>query len=249
MENNTNFDKLPNLPKSGNFQDFINAKKTELEEKINSHPRSSSSSAWVVVFILMLTLVALGTFTLSQLNQNNQEISNLKAKNSVAGSMDENVYNYPPISGYAFTILPGEAVPEGFDLTKKTQQSAVFPTRQAELTSYLNEKLVSGRKLKSGIEVEVLEYDNQYNQEQFADFFVKVLGSDFTITSNDITIPRNFKISRIDALDKNTGYSYYTAVTADNYYIIKFYNQSSEVSELKNLTKFTENILGWLYLN
>jgi len=249
MAKDNEFDKLPNLPKSESFQDFIKAKKTELEEKINSHPRSSSSSAWVIVFILMLSLVALGTFTLSQLNKNNQEISNLRTKNSVAGSTDQNVFNYPPVSGFGFTILPGEEAPDGFEISKKIQQSSVFPTRQAEVTSYINEKLVSGRKLKSGIEVEVMEYDNQYNQQQFAELFVKVLGGGFEITSNDITIPRDFKISRIDAIDKNVGYIYYSAVTADNYYIIKYFNQSSEISELKNLSKFTNNIISWLYLN
>lgn len=243
------FNSLPELGKSNDFQEFVNQKKQELEEKINYNPRRSTSSAWILVFLLMLTLVGLGTFTLTQLRQNNQEISNLKQKNAVAGSTDENSYNYPPISGYAFTILPGEAVPAGYNLTRKTEQSTIFKDRTAVFSSYINESLNSGRKIKSGIEVEVLEYDNKYNQQQFSDLIATTLGNNFKLVSNDIIIPRNFKISRIDSQDKNIGYNYYVAVTNDNYYIIKIFNQSIGISDLKDVNRFTDNILGWLYLN
>jgi len=249
LEQDTNFSNLPNLPKNNSFQDYVSNKKLELEEKIHSHPRSSSSTVWVLVLILILTLIALGTFTLSQIRQSNQEISSLRQKNSVAGEMDQASYGFSPISGYGFTILPAEETPEGFELSRKTENSTVFETRSAVFSSYINEKLIGGRKIRSGIEVEVLEYDNQYNQEQFSDLFAKKIGTGFKLVSNEISIPRNFKISRIDPVDKNVGYSYYTAVTTDNYYIIKYYNQSSDISELKNLTRFTENLISWLYLN
>lgn len=246
---NANFDKLPNLDRNTNFQDFVNNKKKELEERISQHPKYSSTSAWVIVFVLILTIIALGTFTLTQIRQSNQEISNLKQKNSVAGSTEEGEVKFPPVSGYAFTIIPNQEIPEGFELNRNMVQSSVFSQRTAVNSSYITEKLNSGRKIISGIEVEVLEYDNQFNQEEFAQEFVKKLGEGFKISSNDIIIPRNFKVSRIDPVDKNIGYIYFTAVTNDNYYIIKYFNQSNDIPEYKGLTKFTESILESLYLN
>lgn len=246
----SDFLQIPNLKEENknSIDKMLETKKAELQQKILKNPRKHTSSAWVVVFILMITLVGLGTFTLNELKRSNESLSDIKQQ-QVAGVKDVQGFNHPPISGYGFTILPNQTVSEDFKLDRNTGQSKIFPSRSSVVSSFIAEELRDGKKMKSGIEVEVLEYDNKYNQADFTDIVKKTLPSSFEITSKDIIIPRSFKISRIEDKDKIGGIVYYTAVTTDNYYVIKIYNQTKDYQEFLSVNRFTESILQNLYLN
>ena len=246
----SDFLQIPSLQEENksSIDKMLESKKSELQQKILKNPRKHSSSAWVMVFILMITLVGLGTFTLNELKRSNESLSDIKQQ-QVAGVKDVQGFSYPPISGYGFTILPNQVVSEGFKLDRNTGQSKIFPGRTSVTSSFIAEELRDGKKMKSGIEVEVLEYDNKYNQADFTEIVKKTLPSSFEITSKDIIIPRSFKISRIEDKDKTGGIVYYTAVTTDNYYIIKIYNQTKDYQEFLSVNRFTESILQNLFLN
>jgi hypothetical protein len=246
----SDFLEIPTL-KEGNkssLDKMLEKKKAELEQKILKNPKKHNSSAWIIVFILMITLVGLGTFTLNELKTSNESLVEIKQQ-QVAGAKDVEGFSYPPISGYGFTILPNQKVAESFKLDRSTGQSKVFPQRTSVVSSFLVEELRDGKKMKSGIEVEVLEYDNKYNQTEFTEIVKKSLPSNFETTSTDIIIPRSFKISRIEDKDKVGGLVYYTAVTTDNYYVIKIFNQTKDYQEFLSINRFTESILQNLYLN
>jgi hypothetical protein len=248
--NNFDFSKIKNA-QMGDFDYFTEEKEKELKQKIKTKPaKKSNKFGWFLVLILFISLLALSTFTLDEMRRKNQLLADYKSPNQIAGIFDQNV-PIAPITGDWFSILPKEKPPIEFQKTKSLEKSNILNDRQASNTTYIAEVDSSNNtKLKSGIEISVIEYDNRYNSKQLAETVVQKLGSNmYEIKDSNIEIPKNIKLTKIETSINSDNISYYTTVTSDNYYIIKVYNQTSKDSKYNKITKFTNSILENLYLN
>lgn len=243
------FLKIPELPPKKEVYNFIAQKKMQFEHRFLTSAGRRHSFSWLVIVFLLLSLGGLGVFTLTEINKNNLTIDELKRSTQIAGVSDQQAFNYPPISGYGFTILPQSPTPENFSLERKTTNFQFLNNRQAVLTSLLRQELKEGNKFKSGIEIEVLEYDNKLNQKEYSELIKQGLGENFQIVSEDITIAKNFKLTKIQNQTDPNSAVFYTTLTTDNYYLIRIYNQLQAFPEFESTAKFTSNLLEWLYLN
>jgi hypothetical protein len=89
-----------------------------------------------------------------------------------------------------------------------------------------------------------LEYDNQYNQDQFTAQVLKFLGSSYSVTSKTEKTAKQDNLYKLEASSSDP--KYYVYVNTNNYYVLVFRNANSSASEV---TKFMNNALSWLYLN
>lgn len=235
----------------GDFDYFAEEKERELKYKITKQPaKKSNRFAWLMVLVLLISLLGLGTFTLDEMRNKNQLLAEYKGQNQIAGVFDQNLL-FSPITGDWFSILPKEKPPTEFIKTKTSTKSEIFTDREASNTSYVAQvDATENKKLKSGIEVSVIEYDNRYNSEQFGQFVLEKLGKNYEIKDKNFQIPKEIKLTKIEALNNpELEAIYYTGVTSDNYYIIKIYNQTESDKKYEKITKFTDSILSSLYLN
>jgi hypothetical protein len=236
---------------STNLDKYLEEKEKAIKQQMlpNKSQRKENSFAWLFVFALLISLIGLGTLTLSESRKNKELLSELENKSQVLGTSDEKKEVTNPISGYGFSILPDTTPPQDFEMSRKTQDSQLMKDRSEVVTDYLASFNREGSEQLSGVSITVLEYDNRFNQEQLSSQLVTYLGSDYEIKAKDILIPRNLKVWKIEKKGRTENISYFTLVTTENYYIIKVYNETSKYPELSEISKFTDTILQKLYLN
>jgi len=234
-----------------NLDKYLEEKEKAIKQQMqpSKSTRRENSFAWIFVFALLISLIGLGTYTLTEGKKNKELLSELEGKTQVLGASDDKTKPSTPISGYGFSILPDSQPPQEFKLTRKTQKSAILKDRSEVVTGYLATLNKDGSNHLSGVEITVLEYDNRFNQEQLSNQLTTYLGSDYEVKAKDILIPRNLKVWKIEKKGRSENISYFTLVTTENYYIIKVYNETSRYPELSEISKFTDTILQKLYLN
>jgi len=250
MSENTEYD-FTN-PFSADPIAHIKQKNEELQKRMQQ-PKSietkSSGGAWFVVLVLMLSLGALGAFSLMEIKNRDAQLSSIKDTTSkkVAGVTDTKV-SPTRITGTGFSVVMDEQSPEGYTLEYKKIDSEFLSNKTASVTSYMVEKSQNNEALKTGLEVAVVEYDNILDSKTFASKVLEKLGGDYTLASTSVSIPKDLKLSKLTSKNA-TDATYYTAVTKQNYYVIKVYNQTSKYSELVDYTRYTDKMLNNIYLN
>lgn len=242
------FDFKKPIESNGNFKAFLNSKENTLKQKLSSEEPNSrvNNKSWVLVFVLMLSLIMLGTYTLLQGQENDRQVSTLK-KQQVAGILEENTQNI--VTAENFSLVLNQQTPKGFEITRQTGKFEYLENSEAVTTKFLAKPSKGGQELITGIEVSVAEYDNQLDRKGFQEKVLSKLGNAYELKSEDVNLPKDFKVSKIQAKEDLDSVSYYTAVTQDNYYLIKIYNQTSKFSDLNELSRFTDSFLQNLYLN
>ena len=247
MAKNTNqFQKEYNQTSSQNFQNYLQNKEENLRKKLYKESKVQNKRAWVLVVVLGVCLIGLGSYTLSTIN-NTQDISSSDT-GSVAGVISNNQSAGQIVTGYGFSIVPDSAVPSEFVRSRESVDFEPITDRTALQTSFLVSNTDDNNLKQTGIQVQAIEYDNQFNKEGFTNQILDFLGEDFSLESSDINIPKEVKLSKISAKDES-GISYYTTVTNDYYYLIKAYDQNQGVVGFEQVNSFNENILSWIYLN
>jgi hypothetical protein len=243
------YDFLKPIQESDEFGNYVKKTEQNLKQRINpktpktSHP---NSYLWAVVFILMLSLIGLGTFSIVQKQKTDQELATLRNQKVAGANENLNVKNI--IAADGFSLVMSQATPNQFKLTRQTEPFGFLPDKIAVKTSLLAKIPADGKDQISGIEVSVSEYDNKLDRQAFDQVVIEKLGKDYNLKSDDINIPNNFKISKIQA-QASDGVAYYTAVTTANYYVIKIYTQTSKNNDLAEINRFTDSMLENLYLN
>lgn len=228
------------------FQEYLKSKEEVLKKK-NKATRPQSTHMWALVFVLMVSLVGLGITALLQY-RNTQEL--LAQYSNVAGVSDtQNVQNI--ITAEGFSIVLKEETPDEY-VVSRTSDTSEYVEDVLSVTTALVAELEStdGQPVKAGIEVEVIEYDNRLNQQDFAELVAQELGEDYDIIAGDISLPKDYAASIIkNTSETSNGINYHTAVTSSNYYVIKVYTQTSPFPELVSHTRFSDTLLSNLYLN
>lgn len=252
-KNDTKIDfSLSELEKN-NFQDFLNNKEKEVQSKISKQQTVSKIRNWGVVVILAVSLFSLSLLYFFQTRENNSRLDTARNQlQQIAGMMEENSKNQtlPAITGEAVAIKPKTIPPDEFGKSTDTVEFRFLTDKQgkpleAQQTSFIANILVNNQELKSGIVVQVVEYDDKHSRQSFADLVLQELGGDFKIESRAISIPKNFQLTKISDGERE----YYTGVTTDYYYFIKIYRQTRDLAEYSKINKFTDSILENLFLN
>lgn len=224
---------------------YIEEKKVELEKKIKPKKTNEHKYAWVLVFVLMLTLVGLGSYSLYMINEKDIKITKLEEK-QVAGTAEiEDTY----ISGDGFTFIISGGIPEGYKLDRRIANFQYSKNQKnAVINSFIAQKITNNQTILSGLEITVSEYDTEFKKDDLAQEVLKTLDKSYVIKAGEISIPKNITLTQISS-EKYPDITYYTTITDSNYYVIKEYNQTQNRPEQIEYTRFVDTLLNTLYLN
>lgn len=191
----------------------------------------------VIITILFLSLGGLVGFSYWQWNSGKMK------KSEVAGIQDNLVKNI--VSGDNFSLVLNEKTPDGFEMTKKSIQSPFFEQKNVVNSSFVKKIPSSNGETALGIEIITSEYDSKLDQKGFANKIRENLGNDWNILSEDINLPGQVLLSKIQKKDKSQ--SYYTTATKNYYYVISILTQNKP--EYAESNRFVESLLPSLNLN
>lgn len=226
--------------------DFFSKKEAKLDKKYTfTSCKFFILGLWLLITLLSAGIVGLSYFAYLQYRENQRLIAENKAKvTQVAGINESSSLNI--ISGENFSILVNQDIPAGFILLNETKDWEFWDGQKSTLSSFFFQKNYDGKNLISGIKINSLEFDNKNDRETFDKIVLDKLGDGWVIKSQDIHIPNNIKLSK---LENKEGKAYYTTVTAGYYYVIQIENQTQPYPEFKEVSQFVDKFLANLYLN
>jgi hypothetical protein len=230
---------------NSSFDSFLKNQEDALKYKLESKPSPASNQLWLLVSILMLSVIGLGVFTLYQKQNTEKQIAALKNQ-QVAGVSEND--SKVIIGADGFSLVLKNNAPESFKIDRRTVPFEFIPNKIASATRFVARINRDNRELISGIEVVVSEYDNKLTIDDFNKTVVQKLGSGWVVQETNITLPKDIKLTKYTNPNVQTD-EIYTALTADNYYLIKVYNQTTRYPDLAEISRFSDSILDYLYLN
>ncbi len=230
---------------NSNFDSFLNNQEEALKYKLESKPNPASNQLWLLVSVLMLSVIGLGVFTLYQKQNTEKQIAALKNQ-QVAGvkESDDKVI----IGADGFSLVLKTPAPDAFKLDRRSVPFEFIPNKIASATRYVARINRDNRELISGLEIVVSEYDNKLTSEDYNKTVIQKLGSGWVQQETSITLPKDIKLTKYSNPNVQSD-EIYTALTADNYYLIKVYNQTVRYPDLAEISRFSDGILDYLYLN
>jgi hypothetical protein len=244
MSESNKFDFKKPYQSGEDFDTYIKETEYHLKNRIDS--QSTHSNLLGLITILTIGLLGLGGFLFWQTQTGNSSLGAVEQK-KVAGVQEAAVQNI--FSGEGFSIILKSTTPRGFDSSKKSVEFPYIKNKKGVETTFFNKQDFSNRIITNSISILTSEYDNTYDLQKFSNLIVQNLGADYEVKSSEISIPKNVKLSKIQKKSGSSDVSYFAAITADNYYMIKVINESRDYPELNEFTKFTDSFLEGLYLN
>ncbi len=223
--------------------------KKQKSQTIDSQKKASdpkNQQVLVIVFILLVGLIAAGSFSIIQALRVQELENELNPGPEVAGVSNTDQGNNI-IVGSGFSIIMDQPTPESFNL-KTNFGSVNFLSKVGSTTQFLAQLEKGGLDLTTGIEVQIAEYDNKLDADQFIEEIDSTLGSSYTLGSEQIKVSDQFELAKFVSQSQDDP-TYYATVTTENYYLIKIYNQTSEYSEFIDYSRFTDNLIPNLWLN
>jgi hypothetical protein len=247
MSDDQNFD-FRNPQNSYQEQDeFVAQTQYHLKNRIDS----TANNSWLtsLVFLLLIALVGVGSYSFYQNQQAETRLAQLQNQTpgQVAGVTETTIQNI--ISGEGFSILANSATPKGFKLEKKSTDFPYIQGKKMVQTSFTSIQKAGNTNLENSITISTSEYDNKLTNPDFSKKVLETLGANYEAKPVQISIPKDIKLIKIIQKTGDKTTNYYTAVTQDNYYVIKVTNQTTLNSEFDEYTKFTDKFLDELYLN
>jgi len=231
------------------FQTYLHQREYQLRRSLEKRPyRSGGTYTWLLIFILMGSLVAISVYSVVQIQNQQQKIAALQQENKaqVAGVREDSEAKNI-ITGDGFSIVLNTQTPEGFVKNRLKTTSSYLTERESVLTSFS----VKEKEILLGIDVEVTQYDNKLSREDFTKLVLtKITAKPNTkaqISPQSVSIPQNIVLTPITV--EGSFIEYYTAVTADNYYVIRLYPATKENSLSTEVNTFVGTFLQNLYLN
>ncbi|MEM1311899.1 MAG: hypothetical protein AAGF07_00340 [Patescibacteria group bacterium] len=239
-----NFTEPVNESKSMN--EFLEAKKNSVRRSLKNN-QNKTNYAWIVVFILLLSLFFLAGYSYYRNLESEKQIDSLKTQTNTQQLNQDDVQNI--VTGDNFSLVLNRPTPANFRLERNVTESQFLEDLTTVKTNFTSSNVKDGQELISGIEVQISEYDNKLDKSLFEETVLTKLDTGYEIVTRDVILPKNTKVTQIQRKDMTEDEVYYITVTEDNYYIIKVYNQAARYPEFEETTEFTESLLPSLYLN
>jgi len=250
-QNSSDFDfsAAPQTLQSAQLQSYVQKREYEVRRNLEKRPaRTGMGHVWVLVFILMSSLIGLSVYSVTLIQEQQQEIAALQQENiaEIAGAR-EDIEAKNVITADGFSLVFNLESPQGFSSLEDKSPSRFLDDRDAVTTSYQFARITNGEEFISGISVEVAQFDNRFSREEFSARVVEVLGDTYSVSDESVIAPKSIALQRIDGGD--AGVNIYTAVTADNYYVITLYTQTQGLHGLDEVNTFTDTMISSLFLN
>lgn len=227
------------------FQEYLKSKEQSLKSKTKTeHPKQSHM--WAVIFVLMLSLVSLGVLSLYQY----RELQIEQSRTSGVAGISESGRVDNIISADGFSLKMDESTPSSFKIEREASTSRFNPDVPQVTTSIIATLEKGNQDIRSGITVNAAEYDNKMDRVSYAKQVQKSLGPDYITSSENISIPKDVKISKITKNNPSpVDPTYYVAVTSNYYFVINVTNETAPDSEFVEITRFTDKMINSIYLN
>jgi hypothetical protein len=244
MSEKNKFDFKQPYQSGEDFDTYIKETEYHLKNRIDS--KTAHSNLITLVAILTIGLISLGGYVFWQMRDNESKLSDLQQK-KVAGIQESTPQNI--FSGEGFSIVLKNNTPNGFKSEKISVDFPYIKGKKGVETTYASKQAIGSSSVTNSISIVSSENDNKYDTKKFSELVISSLGKDYEVKSEDISIPKNLKLTKIQKIGDSDEINYYTTVTSDNYYVIKVVNESKNYPELDEYTKFTDSFLEGLYLN
>jgi hypothetical protein len=237
--------------KKDDLKDFLEKKEEEIKNNLSKQKTANKIRTFSILAVLLLSTVILSVFYYSQSQENSKKISLSENRLQQVAGIFEDIKKpeskaITAVTGESFSIKLEKPAPEIFEKEIKETESIFLENKQAIKTTFLaNVKDQESRLLKSGISVEVVEFDNKYSNQTFANLVLEKLGQDFQVETRSIAIPKGFLLTKISNQDTE----FYTGVTQDYYYLIQIFRETKNNQSFQEINDFTDSILENLYLN
>jgi len=151
------------------------------------------------------------------------------------------------VSGDNFSFVLDQKTPDDFAMTRNSIQSPFFDQKTVINSTFAQKTTTSSGENTAGIQIISSEYDSKLDQKTFAKKIKETLGEDWEILSEDINLPGQVLVSKIQKKDKSQ--TYYTTATRNYYYVIMLTIPSKNTPEYERINNFVENLLPNLNLN
>jgi hypothetical protein len=244
MSGSNKFDYKKPYQSGEDFDSFIQETEYHLRNRIDA--KKGNSGVIAFISIASICLLSVGGYVYWQSNQNPTQVASGQLK-QVAG-VQENL-NQGTFSGDSFSVLLKTPTPKGFQAEKKSVDFLNIQRKKGTENTFYSIQDNADKKITNSISVVSSEYDDKYNLAQFSETVIRALGADYETKPGEIMIPKNIRVVKIQKKTDPKNVAYFAALTNDNYYLIKIINESKDVPELVEYTKFTDSFLENLYLN
>lgn len=244
-----NYDFTDNEIPSDSLKTFAQTKKNEIHNKRFKNKFNQNNSAIVIMVILIMCLIGLCSFTIYQIYKYENKLNtNQRIDQNVNTNSTTNNENTTIITADGFSFVLDNPIPKGY--TKKTEKTDFewIKNKKSFVNSYTSTDEIDTEILTNGIVVSSVEFDNKYSTQEFAKVVVNQLGSDFSTSTDQVFLPNNITAYKINSKNPREKITYYTVVTATNYYVIKVYTQGigTNISEKAD---YAQKILTKIRLN
>ncbi len=249
--NNTQFDfSRPISFEESDYYDAVeyNQLRSRLKTKHKSqtHQPKFNVRLFLLVIVLLLSLIAVGSFSIVQTMKIQDLEEKLNNGSQVAG-INEQIKKEHFIVGSGWTILVDQEPPDGYVLEHNLIE-ADYLNRKVSATSFLARINKGAMQLTTGIEIHTAEYDNKMTLEEFVSVIEQYLGKNYLKSNQILTVSNQFDLVRFSPKSKDDP-TYYVTMTFDNYYVIKVFNQTERFPEFIDYTRFTDKLISGLWLN
>lgn len=252
-----NYDFTDNETPSDSLHIFAQAKKDEINTKRFQNKFDQNNSAIIIMVILIVCLIGLCGFTTYQIYRYENKINPNQSSNQIKPEINNQDLSLIPS---AITIIPADGfsfvldnpIPKGF--VKKSEKGNFdwIKDKKSSIGSYLSVDEIDTENLTNGVVVYSAEFDNKYSVQEFAKQVSTILGEgfidSFSNTQEQISLPNNTILYKISPKNTREQITYYTTVTATNYYVIKIYTQGKNTS-IGDKADYSQKILTKLRLN
>ena len=244
---NLNFNFAQPVKEAESLKQFLEEKENAVKASLSSENKiKKGSRAWILVFVLMISLISLATYTLLKNRENERQIAVLKSQTTTTTpeGQSKNI-----VTADNFSLILPTTTPDNFALERKNISFTFLDNKNGVQVNFTGKNTKAGQELVSGIDIQISEFDNKMDKTTFVQQVLAKLGDKYELKLGDVTLPKDIKVSKIQPKDGTQDQIYYVTVTEDNYYVIKVYNQAQRYAEFENVSKFTESLLPSLYLN
>ena len=238
---NPQFDFTTAQDKSSNIQQYSDYKKAELNNKIFNPKYASNKSAVWILAVLIVCLTGLCGFTTYQIYNYERELQSKANKG--------NIKDAKIIAGDGFSFVIDSTIPNGFYKESSRTDFEWLEGKKGFVNSFISKDSVDGEENINGISVYTTEYDSKLSQKEFAQKVGEKLGDTFRLDVDKVSLGNGILLNHHSAINPRIKINYFTAVNANNYYVIKVYNQGKDNPKVNDKAEFTKNLLNNLRLN